>query len=112
VKIKFYPICCSRCKALLAYARRGSTALCSVCKTVNKPDGKSIIINTKGTKNMKNVEMSVKENVLVIKIDLGKDLGPSKSGKTNIVATTGGNVQVPEYDDYRVGINCYKFVKN
>jgi hypothetical protein len=61
---------------------------------------------------MKNVEMSVKENVLVIKIDLGKDLGPSKSGKTNIVATTGGNVQVPEYDDYRVGINCYKFVKN
>lgn len=61
---------------------------------------------------MKNVEMLVQGNLLIVKIDLSKDLGPSKSGKTNIVATTSGNVEVPEYDDYRVGINCYKFAKN
>lgn len=112
METKFYPIRCSRCEALLAYARRGSTAFCSICKTENKTDGKPIIINTKGIKTMKNVEMSVKENILTIKIDLSKEYGQSSSGKSVLVASTSGNVQVPECDGYKIGINCYKPVKN
>ena len=37
---------------------------------------------------MKNVEMSVEDNILTIHVDLSKDHGPSKSGKTTVIATT------------------------
>ena len=37
---------------------------------------------------MKNIEMSVEGDTLIIKVDLTKDFGPSKSGKTIIVAST------------------------
>ena len=57
---------------------------------------------------MKNIEMSVNGNTLTIKIDLDKTFGPSKSGKTEIVATTGGNVTVEGTDGVKIGINCYK----
>lgn len=59
---------------------------------------------------MKNVQMTVDKGILTIKIDLAKDYGPSKSGKTIIVATTEGNAQVPgaPNDSIRVGLNVYK----
>lgn len=60
---------------------------------------------------MKNVEMSVAGNVLTIKVDLTKTFGPSKSGKTIIVATTEGNVPVPGHDNIKVGLNIYKTLK-
>lgn len=56
---------------------------------------------------MKNIEMTKEENILTIKIDLSKEYGESKSGKTIIVATTQGNVNAPE-SDIKIGINCYK----
>ncbi|MGI6154166.1 MAG: hypothetical protein ACOYJB_10140 [Christensenellaceae bacterium] len=59
---------------------------------------------------MKNVEMSVKENILTVEIDLSKDLGPSKSGKTNIVATTGGNVPISGREE-KIGINVFRPTK-
>ena len=37
---------------------------------------------------MKNVEMTVEGKTLIIKVDLSKDFGPSKSGKTIIIAST------------------------
>ncbi len=37
---------------------------------------------------MNNVEMTVDENILTIKVDLSKEFGPSGSGKTIIIATT------------------------
>src|SRR5579875_1487574 len=43
---------------------------------------------------MKNVEMRVDGNILTIKVDLTKEFGPSSSGKTTIVASTEGNVDV------------------
>ncbi len=58
---------------------------------------------------MKNVEMEVKENKLLIEVDLTQDHGPSKSGKTNIVATTAGNVAVPGNNSVRLGLNVYKY---
>jgi hypothetical protein len=46
---------------------------------------------------MKNIEMTVEGETLIIKVDLSKDFGPSKSGKTIIIASTEGNVSVPEF---------------
>ena len=57
---------------------------------------------------MKNVEMKVKNNKLTIEIDLTKDYGESKSGKSLTVATTGGNQSVPEHEDIKIGINVFK----
>jgi hypothetical protein len=56
---------------------------------------------------MKNVEMKVEGNILTIKVDLSKEYGPSSSGKTTIVASTEGNITVPERDE-KVGLNVYK----
>ena len=57
---------------------------------------------------MKNVEMSVEGNTLVIKVDLAKEFGPSSSGKTIIIASTEGNVSVPGMEDKKVGLNVYR----
>jgi hypothetical protein len=57
---------------------------------------------------MKNVEMNVEGNILTIKVDLTKEFGPSSSGKTIIIATTEGNVSVPENEDKKVGLNVYR----
>jgi hypothetical protein len=57
---------------------------------------------------MKNVEMSVHNHVLTITVDLTKDYGRSSSGKTLIIATTEGNVGVPEQEHVKVGLNIYK----
>jgi hypothetical protein len=56
---------------------------------------------------MKNVEMKVEGNILTIKVDLSKEYGPSSSGKTIIVASTEGNIPIPERDE-KVGLNVYK----
>ncbi|HXC67011.1 MAG TPA: hypothetical protein VN638_06280 [Nitrospiraceae bacterium] len=56
---------------------------------------------------MKNVEMSVVGNLLTIKVDLSKEFGPSASGKTLIIASTEGNVTIPERAE-KVGLNVYK----
>jgi hypothetical protein len=59
---------------------------------------------------MTNIEMEVKDNILIIKIDLDKRFEPSKSGKTISVASTSGNIAVPEHKDIKIGLNAY--VKN
>lgn len=56
---------------------------------------------------MKNVEMKVDGNILTIKVDLAKEFGPSSSGKTTIVASTEGNVDVPGHE-VKVGLNVYR----
>ena len=57
---------------------------------------------------MKNVEMTVDGNALVIKVDLSKEFGPSASGKTIIIATTEGNVSIPGFEDKKIGVNIYR----
>lgn len=57
---------------------------------------------------MKNVKLSVVDNILTIEVDLSKEFGPSASGKTVIVATTEGNVPIPGKDRIRLGLNVYK----
>ncbi|HSE06838.1 MAG TPA: hypothetical protein VLK35_22015 [Methylomirabilota bacterium] len=56
---------------------------------------------------MKNVEMTVAGNILTIKVDLSKEFGPSASGKTIIIASTEGNITIPERDE-KVGLNVYR----
>lgn len=44
---------------------------------------------------------------LVLTIDLGRDLGLSKSGKSLSIATTGGNKPVPEARDIFINLNVF-----
>lgn len=53
-----------------------------------------------------NVVGTVEGNMLTLKIDLKKDHGPSKSGKTTIVASTQGNVAIPG-TSVILGLNAY-----
>ena len=56
---------------------------------------------------MKNVEMRVEGSVLIIRVDLSKEFGPSSSGKTTIIASTEGNVSIPDREE-KVGLNVYR----
>jgi len=56
----------------------------------------------------KNVDLNVVGNQLTIKVDLSQDFGPSKSGKTKIIATTEGNITIPGTKDVKLGLNIYK----
>jgi len=61
----------------------------------------------KGDEEMKNVQMAVEGNILTIKVDLSKEFGPSTSGKTIIIASTEGNVAIPDREE-KVGLNVYR----
>jgi hypothetical protein len=54
---------------------------------------------------LQNVKTTVKGKKLTIEVDLGKRFGPSKSGKSEIIATTAGNVDVG--NGVKLGLNCY-----
>ncbi|MGH8675600.1 MAG: hypothetical protein ACREVG_14980 [Burkholderiales bacterium] len=56
---------------------------------------------------MKNVQMAVAGNILTITVDLTKEFGPSASGKTIIIASTEGNIAVPEREE-KIGLNVYR----
>ena len=56
---------------------------------------------------MKNVQLAVTGNILTITVDLTKEFGPSSSGKTIIIASTEGNIAVPERDE-KIGLNVYR----
>ncbi|HQH17681.1 MAG TPA: hypothetical protein PKZ86_11140 [Smithella sp.] len=57
---------------------------------------------------MKNVEMRLEGDILTIKVDITKEFGPSASGKTIIIASTEGNISVPEKDNVKIGLNVYR----
>jgi hypothetical protein len=58
---------------------------------------------------VKNVETKVEGGKLHIAIDLSKDFGASKSGKTTIIGSTEGNqpIDTPA-GKITLGLNCYK----
>lgn len=60
---------------------------------------------------MKNVEMSITGNTLTITVDLTQDFGSSPSGKSNIVATTEGNIHLAGNENFRIGVNVYGRLK-
>lgn len=54
---------------------------------------------------LQNVKTTVKGKKLTIEIDLAKWHGISKSGKSEIIVTTAGNVDIG--DSVKLGVNCY-----
>jgi hypothetical protein len=57
---------------------------------------------------MKNCEMKLAGNILTITVDISKNFGKSSSGKSEIIASTEGNISVPEKEDIKIGLNIYK----
>lgn len=62
-------------------------------------------------KGSRNVNAVVVGTNLVITVDLTQDLGPSSSGKTNLIATTAGSEKVEGYEGVSFGLNVFKKVK-
>ena len=56
---------------------------------------------------MKNIEMKQEGNILTIKIDTSQRFEKSASGKSVIVASTGGSISVPGNEEVKIGLNCY-----
>ena len=54
---------------------------------------------------LKNVQVEVKGTSLVLTVDISKRLGPSASGKTILIGTTGGNVEIAE--GIKVGLTVF-----
>ncbi len=55
-----------------------------------------------------NIKVEVNGSELTLKVDLSRDLGRSKSGKSTLVASTFGNVSIPEHPEMKLGLNLYK----
>lgn len=56
---------------------------------------------------MRNVQVTVAGNILTITVDVTKECAPPSSGKTIIIASTEGNIAVPERDE-KIGLNVYR----
>jgi hypothetical protein len=56
---------------------------------------------------MTNVCMKVEDDILTITVNLKERHGRSQSGKTEIIATTGGNVSSPSDPAIKIGLNVY-----
>jgi len=56
---------------------------------------------------MKNIEMTTEGNFLIIKVDISQRFGKSSSGKSTIIASTEGNLSVPEHEEIKIGLNVY-----
>jgi hypothetical protein len=54
-----------------------------------------------------NVVAEIKGNHLLLDIDMSKELGPSSTGKTMLVATTRGNKLVPGCKGLKIAVNAY-----
>jgi hypothetical protein len=57
---------------------------------------------------MDNVVFQVEGHRLVIVVDLSQEVGESSSGKSIILASSGGNVSVPGFEDIKIGLNVYR----
>lgn len=55
---------------------------------------------------MQNINMKVEKDVLTITINLKERNGMSQSQKNEIIASTGGNVDIGK-DGIKLGLNCY-----
>jgi hypothetical protein len=78
-------------------------------KFLIRPCGANFLL-TKEHFSMKNCDMKLTGNILTITVDVSKDFGKSSSGKSVIIASTEGNVSVPDKEDIKIGLNIYKKV--
>lgn len=57
---------------------------------------------------MPNVTATQAGHILTITVDLSKEQGPSASGKTTIVASTGAAQPCPNNPEIKFGVNVHK----
>lgn len=57
---------------------------------------------------MKNIEMKIEGEKLIITVDLSKEYGLSSSGKSITIASTEGNVSLPGHEQIKIGANIYR----
>lgn len=59
---------------------------------------------------MKNIKMKIEGHILHIEVDMAQEVGLSSSGKSMLIATTGGGVSINQtpYSDEKVNISVYK----
>lgn len=62
---------------------------------------------TNGTVIGRNVSVELDGNMLTIRADIGAETTTSGSGKSEVVASTNGNVAVPG-TDLKLGLNLYR----
>lgn len=60
---------------------------------------------------MENIVMTVTGNTLTITIDLSRDLGPSASGKTRLVASSHGATKVKRADGAEISVSLNAYTK-
>lgn len=56
---------------------------------------------------MQNVKTERKGDILTITVDLSKNSGPSKSGKSLVIASTLGNTLIDPEKKIYLGLNVY-----
>ena len=56
---------------------------------------------------MTNVEIKKNGNILTLTVDLSKNSGPSKSGKSIIIASSEGNQVIDPEKKIYLGLNVY-----
>jgi hypothetical protein len=59
-------------------------------------------------KDANNIKIEENGDILTITVDLSKDFGPSKSGKTISIASTLGNKKLSSHPEIAMGVNVYK----
>ena len=59
------------------------------------------------TRIMVNIQTKIKDGKLNIVVDLAKRFGKSASGKSNVIASTHGNVVIDESSGATLGLNVY-----
>ena len=59
---------------------------------------------------MKNVNLTVNGDKLLIEVDLSKEFGTSSTGKSIVIASTEGNQPV-DGDGIKIGLNVYRPTK-
>jgi len=57
---------------------------------------------------MKNCEMKLNGDILTITVDISKKFGVSSSKKSIIIASTEGNVSIPDKENIKIGLNVYR----
>jgi hypothetical protein len=56
---------------------------------------------------LKNVEIKIDGSKLTIEVNLDQEFGLSKSGKSIVIASTEGNLQLPGREE-KLGLNLFK----
>jgi hypothetical protein len=77
----------------------------------DSPEWVLCLIKFGGVSMTENVKLEVKGNELVIRVALNETFGTSGSGKSEIIASTGGNISLPGREEVKIGLNVYRPVR-